>query len=263
MIPLVDKPIIQYGVEEAIASGFDRVVIVTSRGKESIIEHFDRHDELERSLLNAGKEDLLEQVRYASNLASIVGVRQKSPRGLGHAVAAARSAVGDEAFAVSLPDDVILADVPCLEQMRRVFEEKQRPVIALMEVSREETSRYGIVACEPTRDGLVRITDMIEKPETNPPSTLAIIGRYILPPEIFEILDETEEGAGGEIQITDAIRGLIEDGDVYGLVFEGKRYDAGVKLGWLQATVEYALMRPEFSEDLRAHLERVLSDAES
>jgi len=258
MIPLVDKPVIQYGVEEAIASGLDRIVIVTSRGKDSIIEHFDRNEELERNLSENGKTDLLALVREVSTLASIVAVRQKDPRGLGHAVASAREAVGDEPFAVSLPDDVILADVPCLEQMKRVFVETGRPVIALMKVAPDETSRYGIVAGEAIDERLFRITDMVEKPKSNPPSNYAIIGRYILLPEIFDVLDGTKPGSGGEVQITDAIRDLIADGGVYGFVFEGKRYDAGVKLGWLQATVDYGLNRPEFATEFRIYLEQIL-----
>jgi len=258
MIPLIDKPVIQYGVEEALASGLDRIIIITSRGKEAIVDHFDRNHELERSLSDRSKHDLLDLMHEVSSMAEIVAVRQKEVRGLGHAIGCARGAVDDEPFAVSLPDDVILADPPCLAQMAKVYAETGRPVIALMEVPPTETSRYGIVGGEAIGDRRFRITEMVEKPQKNPPSNLAIIGRYILTPEIFEALDETAAGSGGEIQITDAIRKLMASGEVYGYLFDGTRYDAGEKLGYLRATVEYALRHPKFGEEFRAYLKSIV-----
>src|SRR5512140_3917328 len=187
--------------------------------------HFDRTAELEHSLRSRGKKDLLEAVEHVSEMANLIAVRQKEALGLGHAVLQAREAVGNEPFAVVLPDDVILAEPPCLHQMIDVFNETGRPVVALMEVPDEETSRYGIVAGEKVADRRYRLSDMVEKPKSNPPSNLAIIGRYILPPSIFKLLEETGPGAGGEIQITDALQKLIAEGEFYGYVFKGRRYD--------------------------------------
>ncbi|HEX8169225.1 MAG TPA: UTP--glucose-1-phosphate uridylyltransferase GalU [Thermoanaerobaculia bacterium] len=257
MLPLVDKPILQYGIEEARDSGFQKLIIVTSKGKESILDHFDRTSELERSLRERNKHDLLAEVDVVSRMVDLISVRQKEALGLGHAVLTARDAVGDQPFAVVLPDDVILAEEPCLLQMRRVFEETGRPVVALMEVTQEETSRYGIAAGEIVSGRRFRITDMIEKPKSNPPSRYAIIGRYILPPEIFPLLDKTERGAGGEIQLTDALRQLVQEGDFYGYVFEGRRYDAGEKLGYLKATVDYALRHPQLAREFRTYIEEI------
>jgi UTP--glucose-1-phosphate uridylyltransferase len=259
MLPLVDKPILQYGIEEATASGMDKLIIVTSKGKESILDHFDRTAELERSLRERGKEELLAEVDLVSRMVDLIAVRQKEALGLGHSVLTARDAVGDQPFAVVLPDDVILATDPCLMQLRRVFEETGRPVVALMEVSREETSRYGIVAGEMVGDRRFRVREMVEKPKKNPPSQYAIIGRYILPPEVFPLLENTERGAGGEIQLTDALRELARTGDFYGVVFEGTRYDAGEKLGYLKATVDYALRHPRLGNEFREYLKSVVS----
>ena len=262
MLPLVDKPILQYGIEEARDSGFDKLIIVTSRGKDAIFDHFDRTAELERSLLERQKLDLLAEVEAVSNMVDLIAVRQKEALGLGHAVLVAQDAVGHHPFAVMLPDDVILADEPCLLQMRRVFEETGRPVVALMKVAPEETSRYGIVAGDLKADRRFLITDMVEKPKIKPPSHYAIIGRYILPPEIFPILEKTERGSGGEIQLTDALRELVRTGDFYGYVFEGTRHDAGEKLGYLKATVDYALKHPALREEFLEYLERRLGDGE-
>src|SRR5688572_12495878 len=205
MLPLVDKPILQYGIEEARDSGLDKLIIVTSKGKESIFDHFDRTAELERSLRERGKDELLAEVDAVSRMVDLISVRQKEALGLGHAVLTARDAIGNEPFAVLLPDDVILAELPCLLQMRHVFEDTGRPVVALMEVSEEETSRYGVVAGELVTERRFKITDMVEKPKSDPPSRYAIIGRYILPPDIFPMLEKTQSGAGGEIQLTDAL----------------------------------------------------------
>jgi len=258
MLPLVDKPILQYGIEEARDSGLDKLIIVTSKGKDTILDHFDRTSELERSLRERGKADLLAEVDNVSRMVDLISVRQKEALGLGHAVLTAKDAVGREPFAVLLPDDVILADEACLLQMRRVFEETGRPVVALMEVSAEDTSRYGIVAGEMMGSRKFRVTDMVEKPKSNAPSRYAIIGRYILPPEIFPILEHTGRGAGGEIQLTDALRELVCKGDFYGYVFDGRRYDAGEKIGYLKATVDYALRHPQLGAEFRTYLESVL-----
>lgn len=263
MLPLVDKPILQYGIEEARDSGMDKLIVVASQGKDSIFDHFDRTSELERSLRERQKFELLAEVETVSKMVDLIAVRQKEALGLGHAVLQSRDAVGNEPFAVVLPDDVILADVPCLLQMRRVFEETGRPVVALMEVPPEETSRYGIVAGSPAGGARFRITDMVEKPKSKAPSRYAIIGRYILPPEIFPILEKTGRGAGGEIQLTDALRELVQQGDFYGYVFEGKRYDAGEKIGYLKATVDYALKHPALSAEFRAYLKSLFGDGKA
>jgi len=258
MLPLVDKPIIQYGFEEALASGLHKLVVISSKGKDSILDHFDHSFELEQSLLGRGKKEMLDEVEKISKLIDIISVRQKVALGLGHAVLMARDAIGDESFAVVLPDDVIFAEPPCLSQMFEVYRETGgKPVVALMEVPSEETSRYGIVAGDVLEGGRVRIHDMIEKPEKNPPSNLAIIGRYILPPEIFDILSETKSGAGGEIQLTDALRTLMDAGEFYGLIFKGRRYDAGEKLGYLKATVDYALRDPALGREFAAYLKTI------
>jgi UTP--glucose-1-phosphate uridylyltransferase len=259
MLPLVDKPILQYGIEEARDSGLDKLIVVTSKGKDTIFDHFDRTAELERSLRERGKDELLAEVDAVSRMVDLIAVRQKEALGLGHAVLTARDAVGNEPFAVLLPDDVILAEVPALSQMRRVFEDTGRPVVALMEVSEEETARYGIVAGELVSDRRFRVTEMVEKPKTNPPSRYAIIGRYILPPDIFPMLEKTQQGAGGEIQLTDAMAELVRNGDFYGYVFEGTRYDAGEKLGYLKATVDYALRHPKLGREFREYLKDAIS----
>ncbi len=263
MLPLVDKPILQYGVEEALASGLDKLIIVTSQGKESILDHFDRSPGLERQLREKGKNDLLAEVEATGNLVDLISIRQKEALGLGHAVLSARDAVVNEPFAVLLPDDVILSDEPCLEQMRKVFAETGRPVVALMEVTASETSRYGIVAGELVGKRRFKVSDMVEKPKIKPPSHYAIIGRYILPPDIFPLLAKTELGAGGEIQLTDAMRELVRQGDFYGYVFEGHRYDAGEKLGYLKATVDYALHHPVLGDEFRAYLQGLFGDGKA
>src|SRR5712691_8447469 len=232
-------------------------------GKDSILDHFDRTSELERSLRERQKFDLLGEVETVSKMVDLIAVRQKEAQGLGHAVLVSRDAVGNEPFAVILPDDVILADEPCLLQMRRVFEETGRPVVALMEVQPEETSRYGIVAGSNAGGRRFQITDMVEKPKSKPPSHYAIIGRYILPPEIFPILQKTGRGAGGEIQLTDALRQLVQQGDFYGYVFEGKRYDAGDKIGYLKATVDYSLRHPALATEFRAYLKSLFGDGQA
>src|SRR5512132_678281 len=257
MLPLVARPLVQYVVEEACAAGLERIVIVTGRGKNAIEDHFDTSFELERMLEDRGKSDLLEQVREISRLARVSYVRQKSALGLGHAVLQAKDLVGNEPFAVMLGDDIVDAEVPCIGQMLRIYERRGTPVIALQEVPREQTRQYGIVAARPvaSEPRIVEIQDMVEKPSPeSAPSNLAIIGRYLLPPELFRILEDTASDAGGEIQLTSALKALLKERPIDGYLFEGKRYDAGDKLGFLQATVEFALKR----EDLGAHFRKYL-----
>jgi UTP--glucose-1-phosphate uridylyltransferase len=260
MLPLVDKPLVQYAVEEVAASGIPMVVFVTGRGKDAIENHFDVSAELEQELAGRGKEELRKQLRAISGMVRFVYVRQQIPRGLGHAILMARDLVDEEPFAVLLSDDVIEHPVPCLKQMMAVFEEYGRSVVAIQPVGRQAVSSYGIIrgALVPDRQWhgrLYRIEDMVEKPEPRKaPSNLAVIGRYILTPAIFRELAATEPGAGGEIQLTDALRRLLTKEPVYGYVFEGTRYDAGDKLGFLQATVQMALRRPDLGRPFRKYL---------
>jgi UTP--glucose-1-phosphate uridylyltransferase len=257
MLPLVDKPLIQYVVEEAVASGIDSVIIVTGRGKSAIEDHFDVSFELEALLRERGKEDDLRQVREITDMARVSYVRQREALGLGHAILQARDLVGDEPFAVMLSDDIIDSKTPALKQLLDVYEKYDAPVLATMEVAGEAISRFGALDVEEVGDGVYRIKDMVEKPLlAQAPSNLAIIGRYVLTPDIFDEIENTTPGAIGEIQITDAMRALLKKRDFYAVRFEGTRYDAGDKLGFLIATVELALkhgeLAPEFREYLRS-----------
>jgi UTP--glucose-1-phosphate uridylyltransferase len=255
MLPLVDRPLVQYVVEEAKAAGIERIVIVTGRGKNAIEDHFDTSFELEKMLEERGKDDLLAIVREISDLIPISYVRQKTALGLGHAILQAKDLVGNEPFAVLLGDDIVDSSEPCIGQMMRLREKRGNPVIAIQEVARAETRQYGIVAAERESDRVVRITGMVEKPAPeDAPSNLAIIGRYILPPEIFEILEATRSDDGGEIQLTSALATLLERRPIDGCLFEGKRYDAGDKLGFLKATVEFALKRKDLGGEFRKYL---------
>ena len=257
MLPLVDKPIIQYGVEEALAAGCNQIIMITGRGKQALEDYFDVSYELERILEEKKKFDLLKIVRQISDMIHVAYVRQKEALGLGHAVLTARELVGNEPFAVLLADDVIDAEVPVLKQMMRVFERRGNPVIALHQVPREQTGQYGIVAARPLpSDGrVVEITDLVEKPSPeSAPSNLAIIGRYLLPPELFGILEATTPDVGGEIQLTSGLRALLKQRPIDGYLFEGKRYDAGDKLGFLEATVEFALKRKDLGTRFRKYL---------
>ena len=256
MLPLVDKPIIQYVIEEAVAAGLTNIIIVTGRGKNAIEDHFDTSYELEKLLEARGKSDLLEQVRAISNI-TVCYVRQGETLGLGHAVLVAKDLVGDEPFAVLLGDDIIDSRVPCMKQMVDVFERFGEPVIAVYQVPREEISAYGVIDGVPdAKDGRVyRIRDLVEKPGTEEaPSDLAIIGRYILTPDIFEALELTPRDRGGEIQLTNGIRALKDRRPLYGYRFEGVRHDAGNKLGFLKATVEFALKREDLGGEFRRYL---------
>jgi UTP--glucose-1-phosphate uridylyltransferase len=253
MLPLVDKPVIQYGVEEAMAAGCDQIVMVTGRGKQAIEDHFDVSYELEHMLESRGKTDLLAIVRQISDMIHLSYVRQKEALGLGHAVLTARELVGDEPFAVLLADDVIDAEVPVLRQMMDVFNETQSSVIALQKIDGPNISAYGVIAGKEVagKNGkLWEVTDLVEKPKfEDAPSNLAVIGRYILTPRVFEILAQTPFGKGGELQLTDGLKGLLKQEKLYGLVFEGKRHDTGDKLGFLKATVEFALKRPDLKDE--------------
>jgi len=255
MLPLVDKPLIQYVVEEAVASGIESVIIVTGRGKSAIEDHFDVSFELEALLRERGKQDDLRLVREISEMARVSYVRQREALGLGHAVLQARDWVGEEPFAVMLSDDIIDSRTPALRQLIDVYEKYDAPVVATMQVEGEAISRFGALDVDEVADGIYRIKDMIEKPPLSAaPSDLAIIGRYILTPDIFAEIEATTPGAIGEIQITDAMRALSKKRDFYAVRFEGTRYDAGDKLGFLIATVEYALKHSELAPDFRSYL---------
>lgn len=257
MLALVDKPIIQYGVEEAIASGIEHIIIITGRGKSAMEDHFDLSFELDTTLERRGKHDLLAVSRGVATMARVSYVRQKEPLGLGHAVLCAKELVGNEPFAVILPDDVIDADVPCLKQMIDVFDERGGSVLATQTVEGPAISAYGVLAGspDPANPRIYNCTGMVEKPRfEDAPSKQAIIGRYVLTPRVFALLEQTKPGAGGEIQLTDGIKALLKEEKVFGYTFEGRRFDAGDKFGMLQATVEFALKRPDLGPRFREYL---------
>jgi UTP--glucose-1-phosphate uridylyltransferase len=260
MLPVVDKPLIQYVVEECVASGIDNIIVVTGRGKNAIEDHFDSSPELERFLESKGKKDQAQLVRSIGKDVKFSYTRQKEPLGLGHAVLAARELVGDEPFAVLLGDVIIPGANPATRQCVEVWDKTGIGAIAVEEVPREQTSLYGIVDCTPEKRGawggkLLRIKGMVEKPSPkDAPSNLAVTGRYVLPPEVFDCLARTKPGRGGEIQLTDALVMLTQEMGLYALVYEGKSYDAGDKLGFLKATVEFGLANPEFGKDFRNYL---------
>jgi UTP--glucose-1-phosphate uridylyltransferase len=256
MLPLVDKPMIQYVVEEAVASGLSEIIIVTGRGKRAIEDHFDAAFELEYYLNDRGKVEELAQIKTISELASVSYVRQKEPLGLGHAILCARPLVGDEPFGVFLGDDIIgAAPVPCMRQLLDVFARHGGPVLAVERVPRERLHQYGVIKERPLEGNVYEILDLVEKPRAQEaPSDLAIIGRYVLTPDVFGILAETPADARGEIQLTNALRTLRARRPMYAVAFEGKRYDTGDKLGFLKATVEFALARPDLADEFRAYL---------
>jgi len=260
MLPLIDKPIIQYGVEEAMASGCDQIIMVTGRGKSAIEDHFDTSYELEKMLEERGKKDLLRIVQQISDMMHIAYVRQKEALGLGHAVLMGAELVGDEPFAVILPDDVIDAPVPCLKQMVQIYNQTGCSVLATLVVEGQGISAYGVLDAKPVagNNRLFEVRDLIEKPKfEQAPSNLAIIGRYILTPAIFEMLRGIEPGSGGELQLTDGLRALLKKEKIYGFTFEGKRHDAGDKLGFLKATVEFALKRNDLGKEFREYLKKL------
>jgi UTP--glucose-1-phosphate uridylyltransferase len=259
MLPIVDKPLIQYAVEEATAAGAEKLVFITGSSKRAIEDHFDTDSELERQLAESGKHDLLALIRdIVPSHVTCIFVRQGVPLGLGHAVLCAQAAVGNEPFFVHLADDLIYSDVPCLLQMARHYERYGTSVLGVETVPRDQTGSYGIVAVETEKSGARRVTRIVEKPKpADAPSNLAVVGRYILTPAIFGKLQNTQRGAGGEIQLTDGIAALLADEPVHVLPFTGIRYDCGSKIGYLRATVEYGLRHPELGDSFRAYLQSV------
>ena len=265
MLPLVDKPLIQYSVEEAVESGIESILIITGRDKNSIENHFDISFELEELLKEKGKTEVIEEIRAISDLAHISYTRQKQALGLGHAIYQAKDFAGDDAFAVLLADDIVDAEKPALKQMIEAFEKYDAPVIATMQVAGEAISRFGVIDAEEVEPNVFRIKDMVEKPAfKDAPSDLAIIGRYIFTPDIFDAIEQTKPGAGGEIQITDAMRLLLRSRPLYAVKLEGTRHDAGDKLGFLIATVEFALKRDDLGKDFKDYLKTLnLASAET
>lgn len=255
MIPIVDKPAIQYIVEETVASGIKDILVITGQSKRAIEDHFDRAPALEESLKAKGKNELLKVVQELSDLAYVHSVRQKEQLGLGHAVACARHYIGKEPFAVLLGDDVVVGQVPALRQLTDLFHETGATILGVQEVPAGDVSKYGILDAEPIRPGVFRVRGLVEKPSPDQaPSRLAVMGRYCITPAIFPILEKTPPGAGGEIQLTDALATLLREEPIYGLVFEGRRYDIGDRLGYLRATVEFALAREDVGPDFRSYL---------
>ncbi|MGY0372546.1 UTP--glucose-1-phosphate uridylyltransferase GalU [Clostridium sp. JNZ J1-5] len=255
MLPIVDKPTIQYIIEEAVASGIEEILIITGRNKRAIEDHFDKSIELENQLEAKGKEDLLNMVNDISNMVDIYYIRQKEPKGLGHAINCARTFVGDEPFAVMLGDDVVDSEVPCLKQLIDCYNEYKTTILGVQQVPEEDVTKYGIVQGMYIEDRVYKVKDLIEKPKVEEAhSNIAILGRYIITPQIFEILAETKPGKSGEIQLTDALKTLIKQEAMYAYNFEGRRYDVGDKLGFLEATVEFALKREELRSDFMKYL---------
>lgn len=255
MLPIVDKPTIQYIVEEAIESGIEDIIIVTGKGKRAIEDHFDHAFELEQNLLEKGKFDLLEKVKHSSNLANIHYIRQKEPKGLGHAVLCAKNFIGDEPFAVLLGDDIVQAETPCIKQLINQYEETLSSVIGVQEVEEDQTHRYGVINPIEQKGRLYKVKQFVEKPaKGTAPSNMAIMGRYLLTPEIFDFLEKQEKGAGGEIQLTDAIEKLNEIQPVFAFNFEGDRYDVGETNGFIKTTIEFALKQDDLREDILAFM---------
>lgn len=259
MLPIVDKPTIQYIVEEAIASGIEDIMIVTGRGKRAIEDHFDKSYELEDILKRKGDDGLLSLVQDISNLVNLNYVRQKEPRGLGHAIHCARSFIDNEPFAVLLGDDIVDSEVPCLKQLIDVYEKYNTSILGVQRVPERDVSKYGIVAGAQVEDRIFKVSDLVEKPEIDKaPSNIAILGRYIISPEIFTYLDKAEPGKGGEIQLTDALRKMLSTGSMFAYDFIGKRYDVGNKQGFLEATVEFALKRDDLRQGFSAYLRKIV-----
>jgi UTP--glucose-1-phosphate uridylyltransferase len=263
MLPIVDQPTIQYIVEEAIESGIEDIIIVTGRGKRAIEDHFDNAFELESNLLTKEKFDLLEKVQAPSKV-DIHYIRQKEPRGLGHAVWCARKFIGDDPFAILLGDDIVEANTPCIKQLMNQYEQTGSSVIGVQHVPDQETSRYGIIDPLEKNDRLYRVNTLVEKPKQGTaPSNLAIMGRYVLTPEIFPILEGVEVGSGGEIQLTDAIQQLNTKQQVYAYEFEGKRYDVGEKIGFIQTTIEFSLKNPELRDEILKYMTNIINNQKS
>lgn len=260
MLPIVDTPTIQYIIDEAVKSGIEDIIIVTGRTKRSIEDHFDKAYELETELEKSGKKELVKIVQDISNMANIYYVRQKEAKGLGHAIHCAKTFIGNEPFAVLLGDDVVKSDKPCLAQMIEIYDKYQASVLGVQTVSPDDISKYGAVACTKVEERVYKVSDMVEKPKKeDAPSNIAILGRYIISPKIFECIEKTGAGAGGEIQLTDALKMLCEIEDMYAYDFIGRRYDVGNKMGFLEATVEFALSRGDLKDEFTDYLKKVIT----
>ncbi|MDU3338228.1 UTP--glucose-1-phosphate uridylyltransferase GalU [Paraclostridium bifermentans] len=261
MLPIVDKPTLQYIIEEAINSGIEEILIITGRNKKSIEDHFDKSVELELELQQKGKTEMLEMVQEISNMVNIHYIRQKEPKGLGHAIHCAKSFIGDEPFAVLLGDDIVDSDTPCLKQLIDAYDEYKTSILGVQEVAKEDTNKYGILDCKYIEDRVYKVKDMIEKPNVEEaPSNIAILGRYIITPAIFEILENQAPGKGGEIQLTDALKTLAQHEAIYAYNFEGRRYDVGDKLGFLEATIDFALKRENLKDGLMNYMKNVVEE---
>lgn len=264
MLPIVDKPTLQYIIEEAVESGIEEILIITGRNKKSIEDHFDKSVELELELEKKGKTDLLEEVRKISDMVNIHYIRQKEPKGLGHAIHCAKSFIGNEPFAVLLGDDIVYADKPCLKQMLEVYDEYKTTILGVQEVPREDVNKYGIVNGKYIEDRVYKVKGLVEKPSVEEaPSNIAILGRYIINPAIFDILEHTKPGKCGEIQLTDALKELAQREAMYAYNFEGRRYDVGDKQGFLEATIEYALRREDLREEFLNYLIKTIKKEKS
>ena len=263
MLPIVDKPTLQYIIEEAINSGIEEILIITGRNKKSIEDHFDKSVELELELQQKGKTEMLEMVQEISNMVNIHYIRQKEPKGLGHAIHCAKSFIGDEPFAVLLGDDIVDSDTPCLKQLIDAYDEYKTSILGVQEVAKEDTDKYGILDCKYIEDRVYKVKDMVEKPSIEEaPSNIAILGRYIITPAIFEILENQAPGKGGEIQLTDALKTLAQHEAIYAYNFEGRRYDVGDKLGFLEATIDFALKREDLGTDFMEFLKTKVKSEE-
>ena len=264
MLPIVDKPTLQYIIEEAVASGIEEILIITGRNKKSIEDHFDKSVELELELENKGKTELLEIVQNISNMINIHYIRQKEPRGLGDAIYCARHFIGDEPFAVMLGDDIVDHKVPCLKQLMDAYDEYRTTILGVQKVAKEDTNKYGIIDAKFIEDRVYKVKDLVEKPDADKaPSNIAILGRYIITPEIFDILSDLPPGKGDEIQLTDALKELSKKEAMYAYDFEGRRYDVGDKLGFLEATVDFALKRDELKDGFIDYLRKVCEKYDS
>ncbi|MGX4601516.1 UTP--glucose-1-phosphate uridylyltransferase GalU [Faecalimicrobium sp. JNUCC 81] len=258
MLPIVDKPTLQYIIEEAVASGIEEILIITGRNKKSIEDHFDKSVELELELEQKGKKELLDIVQGISNMINIHYIRQKEPKGLGDAIYCARHFIGDEPFAVMLGDDIVDNEVPCLKQLIDAYEEYRTTILGVQKVDAKDTDKYGIIAAKHIEEKVYKVKDLVEKPEPGKaPSNIAILGRYIITPEIFEILEDLPAGKGGEVQLTDALKELSRKEAMYAYNFDGRRYDVGDKLGFLEATVDFALKRPELRDGFIEYLKKI------
>lgn len=261
MLPIVDKPTLQYIIEEAIESGIEEILIITGRNKKSIEDHFDKSVELELELEQKGKTEMLEMVRNISNMVNIHYIRQKEPKGLGHAIHCAKSFIGNEPFAVLLGDDIVDNETPCLKQLIGAYDEYKTSILGVQEVAKEDTCKYGILDVKHIEDRVYKVKDMVEKPAVEEaPSNIAILGRYIITPAIFDILENQEPGKGGEIQLTDALKTLGNQEAIYAYNFEGRRYDVGDKFGFLEATIDFALKRDNLRDDLMDYMRKIVNE---